>query len=87
MTYHSLKITRLLLSAQRLHQSLLERSGSNPLYAVVGRTVRHRLPCPVSRKLNDIVASFLAVDDGLGFSGNVKTVLSIDVYLEVVCPF
>ena len=29
----------------------------------------------------------LAVNDGLGFSGNVKTVLSFDVYLEVVFPF
>ena len=58
-----------------------------PVHAVVGRTIRHRLPCPAARRLNDIVAPFLAVDDGLGFSGDVKTVLSFYVYLEVVFPF
>lgn len=32
-------------------------------------------------------ASFLTVDDGLGFSGDVKMILIFDVYFDVVFPF
>ena len=63
-----------------------EARGRKPLHEIVGWTVRHRLLFPSSRRLNDLVA-LLAVDYGLGFSGNIKMILTLDVYVEVVLLF